>query len=215
LWISLFHLLYAFPSARFHMQAVSVLLVLAGGLWGRIMPVPRRLLLALAALAMIGTVVFRLMFPLPPPDRYLAALAMDQRLPDNAVIITTGQLAYLEPLVLRDTDRRLIPFSRSYEYAGKVIARKRIDDPDPPPFFFGDHMCEGLLNGGAEYAVSFVADEQFDVLRAMSRRENLYLDLSGLAERDRPRLERWRKTYAFEQAGEQVFRLRLKEEQGP
>jgi 4-amino-4-deoxy-L-arabinose transferase-like glycosyltransferase len=207
LWISVFHLFYAFPEGRFHMPLVSVLTVIASGLWGRIIPLtPRLLQLGMLSLIILAMAI-RLLFPLPPPDRYLSARHAADVTPRDAVIITTGQLVFWEPLVVRGTARRLLPLSRSYEYAGKIIAHQKIQDPQPPPMFYGDHLCAGLLAGGAQFAVPTVAAERLDQLRALAGNQSLYLDLSELQTQDEPLIQELRNLFIFTPAGPALYHL--------
>ncbi len=207
LWITIFHLFYAFPEGRFHMPLVAILTVIAAGLWGRILSFkPPFLMAGLSALILLVLAV-RIIFPAPASGRYHAARQAADVTPADAVIIATGQLVFWEPLVVRNTERQLIPLSRSYEYAGKIIAEKKVEDPQPPPMFFGDHLCAGLLAGGARYAVPKVALERVDELVSWASEHRLYLDTSELQTQDAGFLDTLKQHFLAERVGDALYRL--------
>lgn len=206
--ISLFHMAYPFAEGRFHLPMVSLMLILAACLWGRLLrSLNVRWAVLLAVLLCVGAVVYRMKSPPVPLSNMIAAENIRSFTPADATIVTTGQLVYLEPLVIRDTKRRLIPLSRAYEYAGKIVAKEKVEDPDPAPTFYGDHMCPGLLAGGARYAVEVVVSEQPDMLEAVAAEVPLYLDLSGMSEVDKPTITRLKELFAFEEVAPRLYRL--------
>lgn len=206
-WITLFHLFYAFPEGRFHMPLVAVLAILAGSLWGRIVRLTPVVLTTGMAFSVVMVLGLRLLLGTPAPANRLAAKQLATMAETNAMIVTTGQLVYLEPLVARNSNRKLIPLSRNYEYAGKIIATSKIEDPQPAPFFYGDHMCQGLINGGGKFAVPLTALEQTDLLIEYADRGLLYLDLTGKIEADQHLVEDLAKLFILNRIGNNLYRL--------
>ena len=180
--ITLFHVFYFYPDERFHLALLSGAAVIAGGVVGLLIDEQRarifRILLPAVLLLTIGA---RFAAPDPAPSRRVAADRMRQHTPPDAIILSGIDPVYMERLVARGTERRILPFTRHIEYASKAIVRKRIDHPDPPPRGWYDQRAEGLFNGGAEEAVLFVAEEQVPLLASEAAGGRpLFLDTSHL-----------------------------------
>jgi 4-amino-4-deoxy-L-arabinose transferase-like glycosyltransferase len=181
--ICLFHLFYFFPAERFYLPLLAGLAVITGSLlgflinerWTQIW----KLLLPMTLLVAVGA---RVLTPDPSPRRRLAADKVRQDTPPNAFVISAIDPVYLERMAARGSSRRIVPISRDVEYASKLIAPKRIDHPEPPPLNWRDHRALGLIRGGAQEAVSFVASEQIDILVAERRRGTpLFFDATLLS----------------------------------
>lgn len=156
---TVFHLFYFFPSIRFHLFALALLTVLGGA--GIAVLVPegvRRKLWFLPALLVLAVFVWPRQAE-PEPARRKVAEALARETPRDAVVVSAIDPVYLEPFILRGTQRRVVPVSRGIEYASKVATPRRIDQLDPPPTGPGDHRAPALLRAGAKEAVAFTADE--------------------------------------------------------
>ncbi len=167
--ITLFHIVYFFPTDRFHLPLMVGTAVLAAsfvGLWvgERHARIWKLCLPVILVLAVVG----RYTIGEPAPNRRLAADRIRALTPLDSIIISKIEPVYLDRLAARNSDRLIVPLSRRVEYASKVLVRKRIDHPEPPPRHYGDVRAEGLLRGGAEEAVPFVASEQLETLVEMA-----------------------------------------------
>jgi hypothetical protein len=118
---TLFHLFYFYPDLRFHLLSLAMLCILAGAGWATFLGESVRLrarwmlpLLAVLSLALPAS-------PAPEPHRRIVADAIARETPPNAVIVSAIEPAYFEPTVLRGTQRRIVPFSRSVEYAARSV----------------------------------------------------------------------------------------------
>src|SRR5205814_8647525 len=158
---------YFFPTDRFHLPLLAGTAVIAGCMVAllfeeRWMSLLRLLLPGLLLMA----IVYRAMTPEPTPPRRFAADQIREHTPANAIIISSIDPVYLERMAATGSARRIVPLSRQVEYASKLLARRRIEHPDPPPVNWRDHRAAGLLRGGAEEAVHYVASEQVENLAA-------------------------------------------------
>ncbi len=209
--ILLFHLFYFFPSDRFHLPMMAGTAVIAGSLLGllvgvRLMRVLQLLLPALLILA----IVMRSMTPEPVPHRRLAADRVRQLTPDNAIIISGIDPVYLGWLAGHGSSRRIVPFSRRVEYADKVTARQKVVNPQPPPAHWGDHRAAGLIRGGADEAVPFVASEQIDALAAEAARGTpIFLEAVYLGRADKEVLNRIQQRFGLVQHGPGLYQMQL------
>ena len=209
--ISLFHLFYFFPDERFHLALLSGAAVIAGGLIGLFIDERRarifRILLPAVLLLAIGA---RFAAPDPAPSRRVAADRLREQTPADAIILSGIDPVYLERLVARGTQRRILPFTRHIEYASKALVRKRIDHPDPPPLGWYDQRAEGLFKGGAEEAVLFVAEEQLPALvDEAARGRPLFLDTSHLKGRRATEVgDRFQEKFTITERAPKLFELR-------
>jgi len=95
------------------------------------------------------------------------------------------------------------------EYAGKVIAPEKILDPEPPPPGWHDHRCAGLLRGGAQEAVRFVAAEQLDtIVEQQTRGTRIFIDLAYVVRDDQPIVAELKKRFLFVPLTKTLFELR-------
>lgn len=178
--ITLFHLFYFYAAYRFHLLGLALGLILGGAGLATLVPEsvkrPSWLLPALLVVGILAVPFVRK--PGPIPDRLLAAQAFAQATPKNAVIVTNIDAVYLEPLVVRGTERRIVPITRGAEYASKCIAPRRIVLPPgvTPHYSFGQGSRQ-LLRYGARNVIPFTADEAPQQLEAWARRGvPVYLD---------------------------------------
>lgn len=178
---SLFHLVYFYPEARFHIFVLALSSVVGGaGLGalagrsarGKLWPLP--LLLAVAAFVppREGS---------PPPLRRMAAETMARETPSDAVVVSGLDPVFLEPYLVRDASRTIVPASRSIEYASKLVAPARIGPIDPPPRGPTDQRAPGLLRAGAVDPCPIVATESPKKLAAwVEEGRRVFIDASSL-----------------------------------
>jgi len=178
---SLLHLVYFYPEARFHIFVLALASILGGAglgslagvaVRGRLWPLP----LVLALVAFVppreGS---------PPPLLRIAAEAIARETPSDAVVVSGVNPVFLEPYLVRDTSRTIVPVSRSIEYASKLVAPVRIGTIEPPPRGPNDQRAPGLLRAGAIDPVPFVATESPEKLVSWVREgRRVFIDASFL-----------------------------------
>jgi hypothetical protein len=178
---SLLHLLYFYPEARFHIFVLALASVIFGAglgslagiaVRGRLWPLP--LVVALAAFLPPRAA-------LPPPNRRMVAETIARETPRDAVVVSGLDPVFLEPYLLRESSRTIVPASRSVEYASKLVAPARIGAIDPPPRGPTDHRAPGLLRAGAIDPCPVVATESREKLLLWVREgRRVFVDLSFL-----------------------------------
>lgn len=202
----LFHLVYFVPDRRFFLPIQALFLVLVGGMAGRRLTGIREefvLIALVSALAVVG--VTRIASPLEPPWKRQIADRLAARTPSDAILITALDPVYLDPLVARGTNRSILPISRKVEYAGAVVAWKRIPHPTPPPSFSN---WLGILNGGAKPAVKDVAVERLEELNTKaSRGVPIFLDAASVGREDRSSLLALSTKFRWRVRGEMLYQL--------
>jgi hypothetical protein len=178
---SMLHLVYFYPEARFHIFLLALASVVGGaGLgalagWavrGTLWPLP--LLLAIAAFVppREGS---------PPPLLRITAETIARETPSDAVVVTGVDPVFLEPYLVRDASRTIVPASRSIEYASKLVAPLPIGPIDPPPRGPTDQRAPGLLRAGAVDPFPVVATESPEKLVAWVREgRRVFVDASAL-----------------------------------
>jgi hypothetical protein len=206
----LFHLIYFFPSDRFYLPVLALLAVTIGGMVGAWLGrLPRAALLGMLALVLFSAVLMHSNEFRPTPYWRLAADEILQYTPEDGWIISGIEPAYLEYLVARGSQRRIVPISRRVEYAGKVIAPAKIPDPQPPPQNWYDHRCTGLLLGGAQEAVRFVAAEQLDSIAEQNAHgTRVFIDVVHVVPDDQPILAELKKRFLVVPLTKTLFELR-------
>lgn len=208
--ILVFHLLYFFSTDRFHLPLLAGMAVIAGSMVGLALGDGglRVLKLLLPGLLLLA-IFYRVLAPEPAPGRRIAADQIRRQTPENALILSAIEPVYLERMAARGSTRRIVPLSRRVEYASKVIAPHRIDRPDPPPANWHDHRAAGLLRGGAQEAVRFVASEQVNNLATMAMAGTpIFLDASYLAQPDAAVLTQLKERFEFVSRAPNIFELR-------
>jgi 4-amino-4-deoxy-L-arabinose transferase-like glycosyltransferase len=208
--ILVFHLFYFFPTDRFHLPLLAGMAVIAGSMVGLLVGDRwmRLLKLLLPALLLLA-IIYRLLTPEPAPARRTAADQIHQQTPANAIILSGIDPVYLERMAASGSSRRIVPLSRRVEYASKLLAPQRIDHPNPPPANWHDHRAAGLLRGGAQEAVRFVASEQVDSLATMAAAGTpIFLDATYLALPDAAVLGQLKGRFDFVSRAPNLFELR-------
>jgi hypothetical protein len=176
--IVVLHSFYFFPGFRFVLPATALVLIMCATRAASLVAhwEPRWVNLVLGVVLVIAA-AHRIGHPDSAPKRFERALLLRQRVPADAVIISSLDAVYLEALVLRGTQRSYVPLSRQVEYASKVVCPRRIATLDPPVANFYDHRAAGLLRAGAEDPFSYVAiDAPEEIRKALTRGTPVYLD---------------------------------------
>lgn len=184
--LTLVHLFYFFQSARFFLPAACMLAVPLGAVAGLFCTHTscefRRMILLMIVSAFI---VVRLLEQDFSPVRRMTADMISALTPPNAVIVSSIDPAYLELTVTSGTSRRIIPLSRSTEYASKLVAPRRMTDIDPRPAGWWDHRCAGLSKAGAIEAVERVTSEDPSMLEEyLAAHRRIFLVLVNPADAD-------------------------------
>ena len=179
----LFYLVYFYPDARFYLPLAALMAVACGGLLGAAgRRFPAWLLIAIQA----GLVFFAYWMtghvrPRPDYSRREMADAIVRELPLSAAVITAIDPVYLENFPGMGK-RQIIPVSRRVEYASKVLTRMKIPEQCVKPQGWWDHRCQGLLAGGAEEAIPWVAmDEPGRITDLLASGRPVLIDKSSVS----------------------------------
>lgn len=206
------HLLYFFPAERFFLPLFSATAIGAAALAAmaigpRAQSIAKLLVVAVLLLATAG----RIARPARVPFRRLAAERIRRFTPNNATVISMIDPVYLERLAARGSDRRILPLSRDVEYASKVLVRKRIAHPDPPLHDGPEPRPAGLLRGGGEDAIKFVAAEHAaEVKDEVARGAPVFVDVTGTSAADKWLLDRFAERFHFIPRAQNLYQLALK-----
>lgn len=204
-----FHLLYFFPTDRFQLPLLAGTAVITGCLVALLFEERWLSLLKLVLPALLlMAIAYCFTTPEPSPARRLAADEVRQRTPANAIVISAIDPVYLERMAATGSERRIVPLSRRVEYASKLLAPRRIDHPNPPPGNWHDHRAIGLVRGGAEEAVRFVASEQVEKLAALAVTGTpIFLEAAFLDRSDIGVLAQLKARFEFVAQGPNLFEL--------
>ncbi len=176
--VSVLQLFYFSAGERFHLLTLAVLrLIGAAGIAARLPGAVTRRRWALAGLVAAGALAAILLRSEPEPLRREVVETMGATLPRNAVIITILDPVFLEPYVLRGTQRQELPICRRVEYASKLVCYRKVPRLDPPPVSEVDHHAEGLLRGGCLDPCPYTALESPGRIEELARQGlPVYLD---------------------------------------
>ncbi len=177
------HLLYFVPDLRFFLSLLIWSSILGGagigsllqsrlsqGKWANV----EWVLVGVSFVTVFMAGIYR---PDEQPGRRVVTEVMNDALPSNGILVTALDPVYLEPMLVRGEKRRIIPLSRSVEYASKVIMPQRVPTLEPPPKSPIDHRCLALLHSGAQEAVKETAEEGFETIENLIRAgREVYLD---------------------------------------
>jgi hypothetical protein len=170
-----------------------------------------RALVSIQLIILAGALILRFVFPDSSPTRSIAADRINGYTPENALVISAIDPAYLEFMTCRFSKRRILPISRRVEYASKLVAWKKASDLNPKPTGWWDHRCEGLVKANAREVIPYVADEGEDRLfLALSDSVPIYLDTSHLTNRDMEVVMSIRQRFKLTRCAEYLFRVDLK-----
>lgn len=215
--LSLAHLLYFVHDLRFFLPLLIWCLVLGGAGIGSLV---QRVLSSeratkwewiLVGLGFVVVFVAGIYRPDEQPGRRVVVEVMNGALPQNTFVVSSIDPVYLEPMLLRGNERRVITLSRAVEYASKVIMPQRLAVLEPPPKSPIDHRCEALLHAGAKEAVQETAEEGIETISRLLREgKEVYLDGSPTTRGD-PAFEVMERHFRILSTKTQfLFRLGLK-----
>jgi hypothetical protein len=180
---SLLHLVYFYPETRFHIFVLALASILGGAglgslagvaVRGRLWPLPLVLGLAAFVPPRAGS---------PPPLLRIDAETIARETPPDAIVVSGIDPVFLEPYLVRDASRTIVPASRSIEYASKLVAPVRLGTIDPPPRGPADQRAPGLLRAGAIDPFPIVATESREKILSWVREgKRVFIDASALPE---------------------------------
>jgi 4-amino-4-deoxy-L-arabinose transferase-like glycosyltransferase len=181
-----FHLFYFYAVPRFYLPTMSLLIILVGIMIGLgLHHVSHRALVFTQLIILVGVLLLRLVLPDSPPTRRIAADHINRYTPQNALVISAVDPAYLEFMTCRFSQRRILPISRRVEYASKLVAWQKTSVLNPKPTGWWDHRREALAKANAKEVIPHVADGEEDRLSlALSDGVPIYLDTSHLKNED-------------------------------
>ncbi|MBN2300900.1 MAG: glycosyltransferase family 39 protein, partial [Lentisphaerae bacterium] len=207
--IILFHSAYFFPDARFFLPVLCITAVLCGSLLAVVLPhISRSALLVAEMLLLVIAIAVRCAMPEHLPIQRIAADNICSYTPNDALIISSINPVYLEFMVGTGTNRKVIPFSRSVEYASKLLVSERIAHPHPLPSHWSDHRCRGLIKSGAKEVIPFVATENMEAIAAAVRNgQSVYLNTSRMAASDYDSALRLKNMFNLEQQSMHLYKL--------
>ena len=207
--IVIFHLLYFYPSQRFFLPINSLLAIIFGIMIGLgLHHVSLRTLGFAQLIILVGALTLRLVLPDSPPTRRIAADRINHFTPDNALIISAIDPAYLEFTTCRFSQRRILPISRRVEYASKLIAWQKAIALNPKPTAWWDHRCEGLVKANAKEAIPYVAEGgEGRISLALSDDVPVYLDTSHLTNEDMKVVTSIRQRFRLIRCADYLFRI--------
>ncbi len=204
------YLIYFWREPRFYLPALSVTAVLVGAVVGGwLSSVHRVVIMAVLSATVLIISERRSSGRSPPPHRRLAAERIRRETPDTAIIISAIEPVYLEYVLGKNSRRQIVPLSRNIEYANKVIAPRKVENPIPPPKDALDSRCAGLLNGGAVEAVPYVATEKLDDLRTeLMKGRRVFVETTGMNPAElRPLIES--RHFRFVQLADSLYEMEL------
>jgi hypothetical protein len=207
-----FHLFYFFSESRFYLPLTSILIVIVGSMLGIIFNnVYRRKYIVILFLVMLSAIAYRCIIYDTPPFKRKSIERILNNTPENSIIISSIDPAYLEYFICRKSSRLVVPISRSVEYASKLISYHIIKNPNPAPKNWKDHRCAGLIKGGAVEAIPYVAFERPDII-ADKIKEGfpVFIDTSFLERSDKERIASLYEWFEFRKKDNQLYQLDIK-----
>jgi len=204
-----FHLFYFYAVPRFYLPPMSLLIILVGIMIGLgLHHVSHRALASIQLIILVGVLILRFVFPDSPPTRRIAADHINRYTPQNALVISAINPAYLEFMTCRFSQRRILPISRRVEYASKFVAWQKTSVLNPKPTAWWDHRREGLAKANAKEVIPHVADGEEDRLSlALSNGVPIYLDTSHLTNEDMQVVMSIRQRFSLVRRSESLFQV--------
>lgn len=204
----LLYLFYFYSASRFYLPMSVALYVLLGSFIGAFLgEIENHRIAALVCLLVIaaGAAGWRSSANVEPPARRIAADLMARHTPANALIITGIDPAYLDLLVLRRTQRTVLPVSRRVEYASKMVAWLPLSFAQPYPADVTGVSREYLFKSGAQDVVESVAlDNEPVILDALQAGRPVFIETSALKESE---LEALTKRYIMLEVAKNLFSI--------
>ncbi|OGV40489.1 MAG: hypothetical protein A2X48_02915 [Lentisphaerae bacterium GWF2_49_21] len=227
-----FHVIYFYPEARFYIPLAALCCVITGGLLSILMldinsksaKVEKdqefieiktngdlhRTLLNFMIIAVLIILCWRMTTEPGKPIKRLAAESIRRHTPGNSIVISSIDPVYLE-FFAGGGGRRFIPISRTTEYASKMIAERKIENPDPFPVCWWEHMCPGLLKGGAKLVVPFtVGESPGRIVEAVKNGVPVFIDSSCISGTDMLIFKKLEDKMVLMQCSDTIFQLVLK-----
>jgi 4-amino-4-deoxy-L-arabinose transferase-like glycosyltransferase len=208
--MSAFHLFYFGTNKNYYLPLMVLLAVLCGsmgGEWLRSLP-GHAPLVAQGVLTALAVALRLLVLSDDEPVARMMADELAKETPQNALIVSSLDPAFLDFYVLKCTQRRAIPVSRTVEYASKAVCFRRVENPVPPPRNIYDHRCAGLLNAGAVDVVPVVVAERPD-LPGVAIQEGVRVFVAGIAASDDAVVNELRRRYVFTPLGKYIYELSM------
>jgi hypothetical protein len=204
-----FHLFYFYSVPRFYLPIMSLLIILVGIMIGLgLHHVSHRALAVTQLIILVGVLILRFVFPDSSPTRRIAADHINRYTPENALVISAIDPAYLEFITCLNSHRKILPISRRVEYASKLVAWKKVSNLNPKPTAWWDHRSEGLAKANAEEVIPHVADGEEDRLSlALSDGVPIYLDTSHLKNEDMKVVTSIRQRFRLVRRSESLFQV--------
>jgi hypothetical protein len=208
----IFHLLYFYHSQRFFLPLMSFLAIIFGIMIGLgLHHVSLRVLAFTQLIILVGVLILKLVFPDSTPTRRIAADHINRYTPENALVISAINPAYLEFMTCRFSQRRILPISRRVEYASKLVAWQKTIVLNSKPTAWWDNRREGLAKANAEEVIPYVADGEEDRLSfVLSDGVPVYLDTSHLKTEDMQVMMSIRQRFRIVRCTNYLFRIELK-----
>ncbi len=205
----IFHLLYFFSTQRFFLPIISLLAIIFGIMIGLgLHHVSHRALAFTQLIILVGVLLLRLVLSDPPPTRRIAVDHINRYTPQNALVISAIDPAYLEFMTCRFSQRRILPISRRVEYASKLVAWQKAIALNPKPIAWWDHRCEGLAKANAKEVIPYVAKgKEGRLSRALSDGVPIYLDTSHLRNEDMKVVMSIRQRFRLIRCANYLFRI--------
>jgi len=215
--IVLFHLLYFYLDPRFYLAPIVLTAIITGGIIGSWLKKKPRLALGgvivLALLFIIINFFITLKYLLKPDQPSYKRFTVEEILkytPKNAWIISGIEPVYLEYLVAKQSQRRIVPISRNIEYTNKVIAPEKISSLYPPPKRWDDVQRNALLRAGAKEAVFFVASEQLDsIATQLIQGTKVFIATTNIKIEDQQILDELKRRFLFIPRSATLFELKM------
>lgn len=189
--VALVHGLYFYEAGRLMLPlqvALTLMLAIIGSMainvtWKR------------GALALLGVVVViaisaKGMVQAPDVKQREVVEQLDAIAPDESLIVSDRNAAYLEYMLNRTAQRTIVPWSRSPIYANQQIARQTLKVLPQSISAPTEHRSAALQAAGAEEVFPRVASEGREIIEAaLDKRSAVLVDLASLTPKARKHLK--------------------------
>lgn len=183
--IVVFHLFYFYPSVRFFLPLQVFMAIITGALAGRLfssMKLKANGAIMLALLTMVLLVIVSFL-PMKEEEGLRARVELlNKYLPDDAVLVSDINPLYLQALLVENSKRKIVPWSRETEYASKVVSWQKYGNLDLSTTSPYNHRAKGLIENGAISPILQVADENPLLLSEFIRNgRSVYIDTTRIS----------------------------------
>ena len=206
--IVILHLFYFWYDQRFFLPSLAVLAALTGGLFGRLMGgMPGKLLLAIQITLMAAALAFRAVHTPTEPARCKTTERIKNTTPPNALVISSIDPVYLEYFLCRDSQRRILPLSRSVDYTSTNVARQSQNITLTNINIYANSQ----KNHGGLYP--YVAEERLDLLAGEIKKNiPVFMDTSQINRSDMEAIGKISEYFNLTQRDQYLYELTLKHE---